>query len=437
MSIAYGGIVAFFFRGVNLVVALVTLYVTAVELGTVGRGTFVLGTTIVGIVSALTGGITAAAAYQIANQRREPGAVLVNGALFAAGLSLVAILAGLIGWQSAAGDWREIAPAAGAAAAAVILVSVISGAFLGREELVRYNIALVLPPFLALVAVLLTLFLLGHKTAGGALTAFAAGQWLAVPLLVLLGSRTLLRGMGLDAALARAIFRFAVLAGVASMISYLNYRADTFVVEYFKGKSAVGVYSSAVLLTESVWQFSGSLALAAYARVGGLDRQAAAALTTRVMRHTLVILAVVCGGLFLVAPVLVGVLPSSFAGASTALRLLLPGTMLYGLAAALSGYYTYQRGKPWVAASIAATGLVIDIGLDMALVPRMGVNGAALASSIAYATAILGALVVFMWDTKEGPSDVFRFGRADLDDYRALMSRLRAAVGSRGAPSAS
>jgi len=54
MSIAYGGIVAFLFRGMNVVVALVTLVLTSNQLGADGRGTFVLGVTAVGIVSALT-----------------------------------------------------------------------------------------------------------------------------------------------------------------------------------------------------------------------------------------------------------------------------------------------------------------------------------------------------------------------------------------------
>ena len=426
MSIAYGGIVALFFRGLNLVVALVTVLVTAYQLGDAGRGTFVLGTTLVGIVAAFTGGITAAAAYQVANRRREPGIVLFNGSILAAGLAVLSIVGGLIGWQVAPGDWAHIAPAAGAASAAVIVISVVSGVALGRGALIRYNIALVLPPFLAFAAVLVTLFVLHQKTPAAALAAFAIGQWAAVPLLLGSGVKELVHGIHLDSALVRHLLRFAVIAGFASVISYLNYRADTFVVEYFEGKSGVGVYSSAVLITEAVWQFSGSLALAAYARIGSLDRVGAALLTTRIMRHTLVILAVVCGGLFIVAPVLVTVLPSSFAGAATALRLLLPGTLLYGLGAALSAFYTYQRGIPWVAALIAGVGLVIDIGLDLALIPAMGINGAALASSIAYSVAIIGALAVFAWQTRQPPTAFFRFTRADFEDYRTLVTRLKA-----------
>ncbi len=428
MSIAYGGIVAFLFRGLNLVVALLTLTITAHVLGTDGRGAFFLGTSLVGIASAFTGGITAAVAYQVGNQRRPPGAVLLTGTVLSGGLAVLAVVAGLAGRAMAPGDWAHIAPAAGAASAAVIVISVVSGVFLGRGALVRYNVALVLPPFLAFCAVVATFFVLHQKTPTAALAAFAVGQWASMPLLMLLGSAGLFDELRLDGRLLALLFRFAVLAGIASAVSYLNYRADTFVVEYFEGKSGVGIYSSAVLIAESVWQFSGSLALAAYPRVGSLDRTAAAKLSSRVMRHTLVILTAVCTVLFLVAPLLVRVLPASFAEAAPALRLLLPGTLLYGLASAVAGFYTYQRGMPWVSAVVAGVGLVIDLALDVVLIPALGINGAALASSIAYAIAILGALVAFMWDTKETPADVFRFGRADLQDYRTLLGRVRAAV---------
>jgi O-antigen/teichoic acid export membrane protein len=226
---------------------------------------------------------------------------------------------------------------------------------------------------------------------------------------------------------------FALVAGLSSGISFLNYRADSFVVEHFEGTAGVAIYANAVLIAESVWQFSGSLALATVARIGGLPRQEAIELTTRVMRHTLVILLAVCGFLFVSADVIVGLFfDKEFSGMATALRILLPGVMLYGLAPAYSSFYTYQAGRPSASALVAAAGLIVDIGLDFILVPWLGVNGAALASAIAYASAILGAIAVFLWTTKTPPSRVLRFGRADIDDYRQLISRLRQLALRRG-----
>ena len=62
------------------------------------------------------------------------------------------------------------------------------------------------------------------------------------------------------------------------------------------------------------------------------------------------------------------------------------------------------------------------------LIPAMGVNGAALASAIAYSVAILGGLVVFARSEHLGARDIFRFGAAEVEDYRTLVRRLRGIV---------
>ena len=81
MSIAYGGIIAFIFRGAHLAVAFALVWVTSTELGGAGRGTFILGVTAIGMVTALMNGLTAAAAYQVSNRRRHPVEVLANAAV--------------------------------------------------------------------------------------------------------------------------------------------------------------------------------------------------------------------------------------------------------------------------------------------------------------------------------------------------------------------
>lgn len=432
MSIAYGGIIAFLFRGLNLAVALSTVVFTSHEMSNDDYGLFVLGLTAVGIVNAATGGLAAATAYQVANQRKTPATALLNGGLVAATIGVVAVVAGLGGTGVLAGEAGRVSIAVGAAAAAVILTSVVAGTFLGREALVRYNVALVTPPLFSLVSIAVTFVALDHRTPEAAMGAFAAGQWLALALLLALGGRSLTRGGGLERGLVRAVVRFALFAGLASGVSYLNYRADLFVVRHFEGESGVATYSLAVYLAESVWQVSGSLALATYARVGSLTRGEAAELTTRVMRHTIVMLTVVCAVLFAAADVIEAVLFKKYGGMSSALRLILPGVLLYGLAQSWSGFYTYQRGWPWLSAVMAGSGLTIDIAMAFVLIPRMGVNGAALASTIAYGSAIIGGLTFFVRSERLNPVRAFRFGRRDVEDYRALVLRLWGGVRREG-----
>ena len=149
-------------------------------------------------------------------------------------------------------------------------------------------------------------------------------------------------------------------------------------------------------------------------------------LTTRVMRHTVVLLTAICLVLFAAADMIQSVLFSQYEGMATALRLVLPGVLIYSLAQAFSGFYTWQRGMPWVSAVVAGSGLALDLALALILIPRFGVNGAALASTLAKSAAILGALVLFVRKEHVSPGQVFRFGQADVDDYRSLFGRLRA-----------
>lgn len=102
---------------------------------------------------------------------------------------------------------------------------------------------------------------------------------------------------------------------------------------------------------------------------------------------------------------------------------------MYSLAQSYSGYYTWQRGMPWVSAAVAGAGLCLDLALAVVLIPRMGINGAAIASTLAKSTAILVALILFVRSERISLLQVFRFGRADVDDYRSLIGRVRGRVG--------
>jgi len=431
MSIAYGGIVAFLFRGVNVLVALATVLVTSRLLGKDDYGVLFLGLVVIGVVTAMTGGLTAAIAYQISNQRKAPGTALVSGGvpgLLAGGL---AVGAGVLGTQLLTGEMQVLSLAVGIGAAAVVVQGVVAGVFLGKDSLVRYNITLVLPPLFSLICMVVVLVGWGHRTPESALAAYAAGQWAAAAVLLAMAGGDVRAVLTFNRSMMTAIVQFAVLGGISSGISFLNYRADTFVVRHFEGDGGVGVYAIALYVGESVWQVSGSLALAIYGRIGTLTRDDAAALVTRVMRHTLVIILGVCVCIFLGAGLVEKAVSgrTAYPGVASAIRFLLPGVLLYSLAPTYSAFYTYQRGLPWVAAFVAGGGLIIDITLDFVLIPHMGVNGAALASSIAYAVAILAGLAVFVARENIKATDIFRFGRADVDDYRVLIGRLRSAIG--------
>jgi O-antigen/teichoic acid export membrane protein len=433
VSIAFGGIAAVLFRGANLLISFGLIILTSRVLEREDAGRFVFGIVVVGIIAAATNGLTAATAYQVSNQRRSTAEVTANGAAIALPIALVALLVGIAAGPVLRGDYQDDALPIALAAAAVALNSVIAGVFLGRESLIRYNLALVVPPMFALTAIA-AVFAAGERTPTAALWMYAAGWWAALILLVATGR---LLGGGrptVQRVLTFAILRFAVLAGTASAISFFNYRGPVFVVDHFEGKAAVAVYSYAVYIAESVWQVSGSLALVTYARLGSSTRSEAAALAVRIMRHTVVLLGILCAILFAAADVIQEIVFPKYEGMATALRILLPGVFIYGLSQAYSGFYIYQRGMPWMVSAVAGTALVINIGLALLLVPELGINGAAWASAIGYAVAIVVALAFFLRSERLSPFAPFAIGRTEFEDYRSLIRRLVALARGERAP---
>ncbi|MFN0095125.1 MAG: polysaccharide biosynthesis C-terminal domain-containing protein [Dehalococcoidia bacterium] len=427
-SIARGTLIALACRGLNVAAGLLIVILVSSDLGKAGYGAFVVGITIVGVIGALTGGLTAAAGYQINNQRQPAGAVLTSAGLIGGALVAVSILVSLAVRESVSGTARTIGLEAGIAAGAVIMNGVASGVLLGQGAMVRYNLALAAPAVFSLAAVTVALAVSSSDSASTALGAFAAGQWLAfVP--TLLATRTWPSLRSMDGRLIRIMLGFAGFAALSSGVSYLNYRADIFVVRHWEGDAGVGVYGVAVLLAEAVWQLSGSIALAAIPQIASASPDIAARLTARVMRHTLLILGLACLFVALVADVVVQLLfAPEYDAAATALRILLPGTLIYGLAAAISGFYTYQRGRPWLAGIISSTSLVVGISLAFVFVPRWGVNGAALATSVSYIVAIGAAAAFFVFENKLPLRTLVRFTAEDLDDYRAFARRITAVL---------
>ena len=97
--------------------------------------------------------------------------------------------------------------------------------------------------------------------------------------------------------------------------------------------------------------------------------------TLLVTRNTLWLTAILGGILFLVASPLVDLLYSSrFAASSAVVRILVPGVVLFSGARVL-GNDIAARGRPLVSSTIAAVIVACNIGLNVVLIPRDGIDG--------------------------------------------------------------
>jgi O-antigen/teichoic acid export membrane protein len=214
---------------------------------------------------------------------------------------------------------------------------------------------------------------------------------------VRLWRRGFFRGGGrIDLALARRIWRFAIRGQVGNVMHLVNLRFDFVIVDLMAGPAALGIYAVASKYSELLRQPSDAILWVAYprfARGGGAAPVAAARATMR--RAGLCVAA----GAIPLAALSVVVIPLLF-GAAFSAAVLPACILLIGLAgegvAAVAIAYLYGHGRPGMASTGVGVGVAITIVLDLLLIPKLGIVGAAIASTAAYLTTTLACVGFFV-----------------------------------------
>jgi len=170
-----------------------------------------------------------------------------------------------------------------------------------------------------------------------------------------------------------------------SVIAYINFRIDAYLIAWFLGNKALGIYSLGIGVGELLWQVSRPVASAAFGRIGQSSQQEAAVLTARCVRHTLLMVVTASAVLFVIGPWLVTfVYGQAFAAAGDVLRWLLPGIIGYCVMPLFGMFFTQQLGKPTVGLAVTTTTLVICASLALILIPVWGLVGGAISTSFSY-----------------------------------------------------
>jgi len=213
-----------------------------------------------------------------------------------------------------------------------------------------------------------------------------------------------------------------------SIFLYLNYRVDLFLVRSKLDLYQTGLYSTAVTLAEILWMVPNSLGTVLFpsvARSSGAGREA---LTLAICRSSFWMMAVLCGILALGRNLALRLIfGERFMEAGPALLGLLPGilamSLQFILGTALSG-----RGRPLPVTLGAAVGFGANVFLNLAWIPRYGILGASLASSVSYTLVTLIVLVAYLRISDSRLRDAILLRKEDLQRLAGAFGRLKEAV---------
>jgi len=175
-------------------------------------------------------------------------------------------------------------------------------------------------------------------------------------------------------------------------------RLDVVVLDLMRGPHDVGEYAVAVGVAEPITYGGIAIAMALYPRSAASSAQNAAGgavRTARSLRAVLVLTAAAAAVVWAVGPWAIDLLfGPSFAAAGAPLRTLLPGvvgmTLFFVLQSDLAG-----RGRLWSVAASSVGATAMNVLFNLLLIPRFGVTGAALSSTLTYWVAAWLLLGVF------------------------------------------
>jgi O-antigen/teichoic acid export membrane protein len=196
--------------------------------------------------------------------------------------------------------------------------------------------------------------------------------------------------------LTREVAAYGLRGQVGGVVMLLNLRLDFALLGALAGPAVLGMYAVASKLAELLRLPGTALTWVCYPTLAAVSAPEAAHRARRLVPPLLVgVTAAAVPFILLAGPVIQVLYGDSFSGAVPAARLLALGMVLSGAAGVASGYL-YGRGRPGLNSAAMGVGLVLTVVLDLALIPRYGATGAAVASTIAYLAAD-GCLIALLW----------------------------------------
>jgi O-antigen/teichoic acid export membrane protein len=278
---------------------------------------------------------------------------------------------------------------------------------------------------LLLVAVLVMVLDLGLPAAVATYTVIGAVNvaWL------LLNMRESIRfSARLDLDLLRRMLAFGIRSYVQVVTAHLLLRIDVYMVQAFLGPVQTAFYALALHFTELVLEVPQAIGLVLYPRLTALSEAEVHRLTAQTCRRTLMVTVPAAAALALFGPWVITLwYGAPYAPAGAPLPWAAVGVAAMSIFVIITRDFTSrQRQRVNTIAGLLA--LVANVALNLVLIPRLGIVGAALATAAAYSGACVVLIAFYLRESGLRWQDVLVPTRDDVAYFVAIARRATARV---------
>ena len=432
-SVVYNSFLTVVRQLVGIALGMISAMIISRTLGVEGQGKYALVVLLPNVLYTIFNmGIAPATVYYIGKKKFALENVFKMNLLLALVLSLVTIIVGILFIVFFHEQFYESVPLQ----AMCMILCVLPFLFLnknlqvifqGREQFEKFNIVVILNQAGLLLFSTLFLLVLDFELVG-ALLAFILTQ-----ILMLLGVFYFLRtefqlrlssgSISID--YLKASIVYGMKGHLSNILAFINYRIDLFIIAYFLNDAAVGLYSIAVSIVERIWIVSQSVSAVLFARVSNLSTDQERANFTAIVSRNVMFISLLAGGFlfFLGGWIITTLFGEAYTDSITPFLYLIPGVVLLSYARILSHFFA-GIGRPEINTYVASFTTLLNISLNIYLVPKFGVKGAAIATSITYASNMIIKSTIFGWKNKVSVIDFLIIKPSDLLLYQSYFNKV-------------
>lgn len=415
----------------TIILGLVTTIIIARSLGAEGQGVFTLITLLpTMLVTFMNFGIGPATVFYTGREKYSINVIVSTNIILGLVISILALVVGVSASFLFKDTFFAGVPTTSLLSILLVLPFLFFNSFLqavyqGMQNFKRYNMINLSSKFIQ-VLILIAIFLIFKLSLTGALISFVIGTIL--PAIFIIGY---MRKDGVrfkfseySMELTKNSFKYGYKAHLSNIVAFFNYRLDILMISFFINPLAVGIYNVAVSIAERLWIFSQPVSAALFPRISAAKTEEERNILTTMTARNVLYLSIFFGLVFFVLSdiavyVLFGL---EYREASVVIKILLVGITLFSAERILSNDLA-GRGKPEINLYTSLFTVACNIILNFILIPKYGLYGAALATSITYSLTFILKLFIFARITKSSVKSILILKRTDIQLYVEFIKR--------------
>ena len=309
----------------------------------------------------------------------------------------------------------------------ILFLQISSGILYGIQKIKIYNYAYTLQAGIILLLAYIFIYVLNTGVLGVIIANLIA--FVIVTIITLFYILKILKvpfKIKFNKKIFKTLFSFGIKVHIGNLMYFFKSRVDVFIINLFLNPIAVGFYSISYGMAEILWMLSQSAANILSPKITSMNSDYKKKEFTPIISRNILFLTIIFAILlFFFSKWLIILLYSeNYYNSILPLQILLIGIVSISLERILTADII-ARGKPMLTTYIVIITVFINIMLNMVLIPKFGINGAAFASTISYTLNLFMTLFVYIKISGNSVMNIIFVKRSDLKLYLRILRLIK------------